>query len=561
MLCAVILGLLTQLSDTASVEGVVARLGTGEPLPRATVTLSNDRYPSQVLTTTTDASGRFSFLKVPPGEYRLQASRQGPYIPAEYGQRNQGERGTPITIWPGQKITGIRLELAPTGSISGRILDSDGEPLGRAEVQALQSLYQDGHRGLKPVQTVLTNDLGEYRLRLLEPGRYYIRARVLNPQEAQRQLFIRPPAAPLTVFRGPVVPYVSRRALENGAIEEYLEAPVYFPGVIDPGLATPLELGIGENPGGFDFTTASGHLHARRIRGKIINGVTGRPAAHASIVVVPRAADSLVFAATAQSAGDGSFEIKGVTTGSYFAFAALYAAGRVGNPLITSGIASARIPIEIGDSDLENLRVVVVPNFKIPVRLVFETSDPSAEMRGVQLIRDTPIGFGLPQEMKSIAGAVGEIEGIGPGDYRISRSGPGYIQSARLGSADLLRDGLHLEHQPEDFLEVVIGETTASVEGRVTDGTQAVSNAVVVLVPSLNLRQRSDLYYVAATDGNGQFQIQARVVPGDYKVFAWKDIEPGAWQDPEVLERYENQGQPVSVISNSKLNIDVRLVR
>jgi len=50
-------------------------------------------------------------------------------------------------------------------------------------------------------------------------------------------------------------------------------------------------------------------------------------------------------------------------------------------------------------------------------------------------------------------------------------------------------------------------------------------------------------------------------VPGDYKVFAWKDIEPGAWQDPEVLQRYENQGQPVSVTSDSKLNIDVRLVR
>ena len=88
------------------------------------------------------------------------------------------------------------------------------------------------------------------------------------------------------------MPYVSRRALENGAIEEYLEAPVYFPGVIDPELATPLELGIGENPGGFDFTTASGHLHARRIRGKIINSVTGQPSGrNASIVVVPRTAD------------------------------------------------------------------------------------------------------------------------------------------------------------------------------------------------------------------------------------------------------------------------------
>ena len=567
MLCAVILGLLAQLTNTASLEGVVARLGTGEPLARATVTLARDRSPFQVLSTTTDASGRFSFPNVSPGEYRLQASHQGPYIPAEYGQRKRGERGIPITIQPGQKITEIRLELAPTGSISGRILDRDGEPLGRAEVQALQSFYQDGHRGLYPVQTVMTNDLGEYRLRLLQPGRYWIRARVLNPQEAQGQLSIRPPAAtaPFFLSRSTVIPYVSRRALDNGAIEEYLEAPVYFPGVIDPGLATPLELGVGENPGGFDFTTASGHLPAQRIRGKIINSGTGQPAGrNAAIVVVPRTPDSLVFTAAAQSVDDGSFEIKGVTSGSYFLFATLYPAGSIGNPFVYSGIASARISIDVGDKDLENLPVVVVPNFKIPVRLVFEgeTSDPSSTLKGnVQLFRDLPIGFGGSQAMKFIAGAVGEIEGIGPGDYRISRSGPGYIQSARLGSADVLKDGLHLDHQPEGFLEVVIAETTASVEGRVTDGTQAVSNAVVVLVPPLNLRQRSNLYYVVATDGNGHFQIQPRIVPGDYKVFAWKDIEQGAWQDPEVLERYENQGQPVSVNSDSKLNIDVRLVR
>jgi len=344
MLCAVVLSLFAQLSNTASVEGVVARLDTGEPLARATVTLSNDRYTSQVLSTTTDASGRFSFLNVPPGEYRLQASRQGPYIPAEYGQRKPDERGTPITIQPGQKITEIRLQLAPTSSISGRILDNDGEPLGRVEVQALRSKYRDGHRGLKIVQTVITNDLGEYRLRLLEPGRYYVRARVLNPQEQHGHLFINPPARPPDSFQDTVavaVPYVSSRALENGSIEEYLEAPVYFPGVIDLGQATPAELHVGENPNGFDFTTASGHLHARRIRGKIINSVTGQPAAKASIVVVPRtAADSFLFEPRAQSAADGSFEIKGVTTGSYFVFAALYPAESQGSPLAEPGIAS-----------------------------------------------------------------------------------------------------------------------------------------------------------------------------------------------------------------------------
>ena len=114
--------------------------------------------------------------------------------------------------------------------------------------------------------------------------------------------------------------------------------------------------------------------------------------------------------------------------------------------------------------------------------------------------------------------------------------------------------------EPEQPLEVVIRTTEASVEGRVTDGTQAVSNTVVLLVPSPDLRRRSDLYYYAATDSSGHFRIQARVVPGDYKLFAWKDIEPGAWQDPDVLQRYENQGQPVSISADSKLNIDVRVI-
>ena len=181
----------------------------------------------------------------------------------------------------------------------------------------------------------------------------------------------------------------------------------------------------------------------------------------------------------------------------------------------------------------------------------------------MRFIRDPSLGFPISPAMKFVAGAVGEIEGIGPGDYRISNSGssPGYIQSVRLGSVDILKDGLHLDHQPEDFLEVVIGATTASAEGRVTDGTQPVSNAIAVLVPSPSLRQRSDLYYYAATDGKGHFQIQPRIVPGDYKVFAWIDIEPGAWQDPDVLQRFENQGQPVSVTPDSRLNIDVRLIR
>jgi hypothetical protein len=45
---------------------------------------------------------------------------------------------------------------------------------------------------------------------------------------------------------------------------------------------------------------------------------------------------------------------------------------------------------------------------------------------------------------------------------------------------------------------------------------------------------------------SGRFQFD-RVPPGDYKVFAWQEVEAGAWHDPEFMRTYENLGTPVRV--------------
>src|SRR4029453_16588359 len=141
VLWTVLFPFLAQTGTTRSIEGIVVKLGTGEPLARATVTLRNDNNARVVLSATTGADGRFAISNIQTGEYRLQASHPGPYMPADYGQSKPTRRGSLIRITAGQKVTAIRLELASTSSISGRILDSDGEPLGRVEVQALQHVY------------------------------------------------------------------------------------------------------------------------------------------------------------------------------------------------------------------------------------------------------------------------------------------------------------------------------------------------------------------------------------------------------------------------------------
>src|SRR5207244_885662 len=90
--------------------------------------------------------------------------------------------GIPVVVASGQKITGVRLTMSATGSISGRIYDRDGEPVGRAQVQALRSIYKDGHRVFTIVQSVESNDRGEYRIFWLAPGRYYVSAMPEIPQ-------------------------------------------------------------------------------------------------------------------------------------------------------------------------------------------------------------------------------------------------------------------------------------------------------------------------------------------------------------------------------------------
>src|SRR5207253_8170180 len=61
-------------------------------------------------------------------------------------------------------------------AIAGSIYDGHGEALGNVEVRALKASYPEGRRVLTPVASAVTNDLGEYRLFWLAPGRYYIAA-------------------------------------------------------------------------------------------------------------------------------------------------------------------------------------------------------------------------------------------------------------------------------------------------------------------------------------------------------------------------------------------------
>ena len=142
-------------------------------------------------------------------------------------------------------------------------------------------------------------------------------------------------------------------------------------------------------------------------------------------------------------------------------------------------------------------------------------------------IMDMPTGF-ISQHLNTAKpdGSF-SIGSVPPGDFRvILRQLPPnrYIQSMRMGNADVLSNGLQITGPPDSMLEIVIGTRAGRIDGSVVNSrNEGLANRTVVLVPDIRLRQRDDLYKAVSTNNAGRFQMRG-IAPGDYKLFAWENV-------------------------------------
>ncbi|HXD73785.1 MAG TPA: carboxypeptidase regulatory-like domain-containing protein, partial [Vicinamibacterales bacterium] len=174
-------------AQRASLSGVVIKAVNGEPAAGASVKLVDEPPSSSpagrsLKSTTTGADGSFTFDDLEPRPYWIVANMQG-YLPVEYGQRGPTGTGTSLALTAGQRAS-VRLNIWPTSGISGRVVDGDGDPVGRAQVLALRTNYRDGRPSMTIAQTVMTNDRGEYRMFWLTPGAYRVVARRWDPESS-----------------------------------------------------------------------------------------------------------------------------------------------------------------------------------------------------------------------------------------------------------------------------------------------------------------------------------------------------------------------------------------
>ena len=123
------------------------------------------------------------------------------------------------------------------------------------------------------------------------------------------------------------------------------------------------------------------------------------------------------------------------------------------------------------------------------------------------------------------------------------------------------RTGLDLTGGSGGALDILLSPNAADVTGVVrNDKGETIPGVLVTLwSPGQAPAGTADSYRFANTDQSGGFRL-SNLAPGEYRIVAWEDIEPGLAQDPDFRKRFESQAASVTLRDNSHDTADVKLI-
>jgi hypothetical protein len=108
-------------------------------------------------------------------------------------------------------------------------------------------------------------------------------------------------------------------------------------------------------------------------------------------------------------------------------------------------------------------------------------------------------------------------------------------------------------------LDIVLSSGVARIEGTVLNDQEPAAGAAILLVPSVGRRGEPRFYKHAVTDRQGRFSVQG-IVPGDYEVLAFEEIQRGAFMDPDFLAEYEGRGKSVSLKEGDDQSVQLDVI-
>ena len=227
-----------------------------------------------------------------------------------------------------------------------------------------------------------------------------------------------------------------------------------------------------------------------------------------------------------------------------------------------------KMPVEVGNSDVENLSITINPALSLSgaVRLdgqaVANVSTAQVNLRP----RDPVVMMtgGPSPTAKVNQDGTFSVANVNADSYYVTVTGlPDgfYVKSVSLGGQDVLAPGLNLSSGAAGLIDIVLAPNAGQAAGLVqNDQQQPAAGVTVVLIPQEKERKDQTQYYkTATTDAAGSFTFK-NLDPGQYRVYAWKEVESGAYMDPEFVGPVENRGETLTIREGSQENLQVKLI-
>lgn len=514
---------------TSTLSGAVVDESTRAPLNRARVLLVPDGAGNPRVAIT-NATGAFTFERLPAGAYIVSASRSG-YVTRRDGER-QGAPPIPIVLGEGSSAARVEIALPRAGVIAGQVLDENGEPFAGAVVDAVLPRLQAGQSVLESVASARTDDRGAFRLTGLAAGEYYVSA--FDP-----------------AFAGV--------GDETGSLT-YM--PTYYPGVAMASEAERVRVVPGDEPERTLVITLQ-ILRPSRVSGRLTTP-DGRPLVSGALIASPVPGDGLPTIASDDVwiLPDGRFEFRNLPPGRY----EIRGRGET-EPQGTSLFATFQVTIR--GRDVKNVELALIQGASVTGRLVVEAvrTPKPVPFSGVRVRAPFADGSSFGDALTGDVGPDGafSIRGLMAGRHVITVEGlpePWVLKSVVHRGQDITDTGLDAQsRQAFQDVRVTITDVAGEIAGLVLDGGgAAVGHALVLLVPpspqywgptSRRLR-------AARTGTAGRYRISG-LPPGEYRLVASLDLDETDVAREDVLRAAAAGGAPVRIAGVESRTVDLRL--
>lgn len=481
-------------------DGSVVNAITGEPVPRARVTA----LPTQ-LSTVADDAGRWSLSNLTCGRGQITAARPG-FLTG--GIRTPENAAAPaLILQQGSPAHDLTIKLTPQAVVTGKVTDEQGDPVPGAQIIALSSIVIGGKRTVQSAQSVVTNDLGEYRLAGLKAGRLIFCA----------QTPMAPPGETTTAQDAcfPAEP-------EGGAVSGM---------AVFAGAETHVDFVLRE-------------VHAVHVRGT----VSGMPPSRgAALTLRYRGSLSQAYVARpAQVDPLGRFEIRGVPPGSYMLAVDYWDSGHR---------LMAHVPVDVGNVDVDGVAVRLEPGLTVTGKVRVESSSGAARLPaywGMHLVPSEPnLSNGSVEWSRD--GSTFTVTDVAPGNYSITGTPPAplYLKRAMIGGRDFAWDVIAIA-QPGLELDVVLGDDGGVIEGAVenAEGKPPSTGAGITVL------QNGRLAGLSSSGADGHFRVP-NLAPGDYRIYAWDNLSEAEYADEEWMRLHGGYGQNATVASGQTATVNL----